>query len=153
MINEYIARKDDYIFWKNVRMTNDHIFEFIKNKFPNSLILPEFNMIDWFVIDENLPIEIQSTIVDRDGIPRHAHFENAIRQQLEQNIINYGTCWFFFDEYYLKYLQKDIGKTVSINYDWLYKLLQEEKLKIFTVTHDGKIDEKPCNNVYQETIK
>lgn len=147
-----ILRKNGYAWWYDVRVVDNYIFEFIKNKFPKSLILPEFDQIDWFVIDENLPIEIQSTIThlrvtgSRDNSPLHSEFENKIRRQLEQNIINYDKCWFFFDTDYLKYLQNDLFKNASINLDWFYKFIKDEKLKVFTCSYDGKIEEKSCKD-------
>lgn len=141
-----IYKKNDYIFWNKVSVIDNYILEFLKNKFPNSLILPEFTMIDWFVLNENLPIEIQSTIIKSIGSPAHSAFEDHIRQQIEQNIKNYEKCWFFFDSEYLRYLQNDIERNISINYDWLYKLLKCEKLKIFTCSYDGNIVERTCED-------
>ena len=136
-----IVRNKGYIFWTNVCITDNFIFEFIKNKFPNGLVLPEFCMIDWFVLEKDLPIEIQSTMLKPSGTPAHAAFEKSIRTQLEQNIKNYEKCWFFFDSEYLRYLQNDIEKNISINYDWFYKLMEEGKLIVFTCSFDGKIKE------------
>lgn len=138
-----IVNKNGYTFWNNVSVVDDYIFEFIRNKFPDSLILPEFNKVDWTVIDKNLPIEIQSTIVNSKGMTiSHSQFEGHIRQQLEQNIKTSGRCWFFFDAEYLRYLQSVAGGCISINFDWFYRLMKDEKLKVFTVTYDGKIEEK-----------
>lgn len=137
-----LAKKYDYIFWHDESIVDDYIHKFLKSKFPGCLIIPEFTMIDWFVIDENLPIEIQSTIIKVGVTPAHSYFENKIRQSLEQNISIYGKCWFFFDDAYLRYLQNDIEKNISINLDWLYKLIKANKIRIFTVTYDGKIEEK-----------
>lgn len=137
-----ISEKDGYIFWNKVSVVDNYIFEFIKNKFPNGLVIPEFCLIDWFVLEKDLPVEIQSTMLKPTGTPAHANFEKAIRTQLEQNIINYGKCWFFFDSEYLRYLQNDIEKNISINYDWFYKLMKEKKLVVFTCSYDGQIEER-----------
>jgi hypothetical protein len=137
-----IAIKDGYTFWYDVSVVDDHIFQYLCNKFPNGLVVPEFCEIDYFVLQQNLPVEIQSTMLKPSLTPAHSGFEKTIRQQLEQNINNYGKCWFFFDSEYLRYLQTDIEKNISINYDWFYKLMREEKLKVFTVSHDGKIEER-----------
>ncbi len=137
-----IATKNGYTFWYDASLVDDYIFKYLSNKFPNGLIIPEFCLIDHFVLEQNLPIEIQSTMLKSTLTPAHSAFEKTIRQQLEQNINNYGKCWFFFDSEYLRYLQNDIEKNISINYDWFYKLMKEEKLKVFTVSYDGKIEEK-----------
>lgn len=137
-----IAKKGEYTFWYNMSIVNDYIFEYISNKFPNGLIVPEFCLIDYFVLEKDLPIEIQSTLLKPTITPAHANFEKTIRPQLEQNINNYGKCWFFFDSEYLRYLQNDIEKNISVNYDWFYKLMKDEKLKVFTVSYDGKIEER-----------
>lgn len=139
---EGIVKKNGYVFWNNVSLVDNYIFEYLKSIFPNGLILPEFCLIDWFVLEENLPIEIQSTLLKSTGTPAHANFEKSIRQQLEQNIKNYEKCWFFFDSEYLRYLQNDIEKNISVNYDWFYKLMKDEKLKVFTCSYNGKIEEK-----------
>lgn len=137
-----IIRINGYIFWRYASIIDDHIFQYLSNKFPKGLIVPEFNLVDWIVIDENLPIEIQSTIVDKNGHISHSQFEEHIRKQLEQNIKIFGRCWFFFDAEYLRYLQNDAGGCISINFDWFYKLMKENKLEVFTVTYDGKIEKK-----------
>lgn len=137
-----IVIKNGYTFWYNVSVVDDYIFEYLSKKFPNGLIIPEFCLIDYFVLEQDLPIEIQSTLLRPTITPAHANFEKTIRQQLEQNINNYGKCWFFFDSEYLRYLQNDIEKNISINYDWLYKLMKDEKLKVFTISYDGKIEER-----------
>lgn len=137
-----IIKKNGYTFWSNVSIVDEYIFEFIRNKFPDSLILPEFNRVDWTVIDKNLPIEIQSTIISKEMTMSHVQFEEHIRQQLEQNIKTSGRCWFFFDAEYLRYLQNTAGGCISINFDWFYRLIKGDELKVFTVTHDGNIEEK-----------
>lgn len=142
-----IVRKDGYVFWNNVSVVDDYVFKFIRNKFPDSLILPEFNLVDWTVIDKDLPIEIQSTIVNnKSKTISHSQFEEHIRQQLEQNIKNSGRCWFFFDGEYLRYLQNAATGAMSINFDWFYRLMKENKLNVFTVIYDGKIEEKSCED-------
>lgn len=138
-----IVRKNEYIFWKDVSVTYDYIFNFLYNKFQNAIIIPEFDNVDLFIIDENLPVEIQSTTIhSRDSLPVHSQFEDKIQRQLTQNIVNYGRCWFFFDENYLKYFQNDIAKNSSINLDWFYKFIKDDKLTVFTCSYDGNIIER-----------
>lgn len=137
-----IVRKNGYIFWHNVSVVENYIFEYISKEFPNGLIIPEFCLIDYFVLEKDLPVEIQSTLLKPTLTPAHANFEKVIRQQLEQNIKTYNRCWFFFDSEYLRYLQNEIEKNISINFDWFYKLMKDEKLKVFTCSFDGKIEER-----------
>lgn len=137
-----IIKYKEYTFWTHASIVDNYIFEFLDTNFPESLILPEFNNIDWFVMSENLPIEIQSTRITPTGTPAHSNFENAIRQQLEQNIGTYEKCWFFMDSEYLRYLQLIAGRNISMNMDWFYKLMREEKLIVFTISYDCKIEMK-----------
>lgn len=141
-----IVNYKDYIFWTNAPVVDDFVFDFLDTNFPESLIIPEFNNIDWFIMSENLPVEIQSTRITSSGTPAHSNFENAIRQQLEQNIKTYGRCWFFMDSEYLRYLQLVAGRNISMNMDWFYKLVKEEKLIVFTISYDGIIESKTYNS-------
>ena len=71
----------------------------------------------------------------------YSGWENEIRRQIEQNIVNHGKCWFFFDSELLRAM-KNSGKNTSINMDWFRKYMKEEKLKVFTISYDGTIEEK-----------
>ncbi len=71
----------------------------------------------------------------------YSRWEGNIREQIEQNIINHGRWWFFFDSELLRCTQNS-GKQTSINMDWFRKFMKEEKLMVFTVNHDGNIKEK-----------
>lgn len=134
-----IVEFDGYIFWTKAEVVKPYIIKYLKEKFPDSLILQEFNRIDMTIPGENLPIEIQSTIVNPS--PLHAVFENNIRKQIEDNIENYDRCWFFFDSEYLKYLQNENGSKISINLDWMTKYIKENKLMVFIISHEGIIRE------------
>lgn len=121
-----------------------YILEFLQKEFPDSLIIQEFDKVDFFVLDENLPVEIQSTYDRERGKYKSSdisRFEDVIRRQIEQNIKISGRCWFFFDTKFLIHLQNDVGKGSSINLDWLYQLWKNEKVKIFVISHDGIIRE------------
>lgn len=137
-----VLTKNGYTFWYKASVVEKYIFEYISKTFPDDLVIPEFCLIDYFVLGKDIPIEIQSTLLKPTGSPAHANFEKNIRSQLEQNIKIYNICWFIFDSEYLRYLQNDIEKNISINYDWLYKLIRDGKLKVFTCSHEGKIEEK-----------
>lgn len=135
----------NYKFWiaDDVR---PYIFEFLKKEFPGAIIIHEFDQVDIFVLDENLPIEIQSVRYQRKGrdmlyAPRISDFEDDIRRQIETNINIYERCWFFFDASLLKYLQNDLSRHNSISMDWLYQYFKADKMRIFTITLDGKIKE------------
>lgn len=62
-----------------------------------------------------------------------------IEKQVKQDCGYFGKCWLFIDEEYLRYFQNEITKGARINFDWLYQLLKEEKLKIFTIDYLGNI--------------
>ncbi len=146
-INEICINNIIYKTW-SVELIRPFITNFLKEKYPKSLILSEINKIDILLLDnesnEIIPVEIQKTPIDyRNGSCfRHAGFEDMIRRQLEDNIENYEKCWFFFDSEYLRFLQsKDVGKNTSINMTWLVKLMKENKLKVFVMRYDGIVTE------------
>lgn len=90
----------DYIFWNKAEIVLPLIYEFLKINYPNCLILPELNHIDFVVLDENLPVEVQSTIIlgsqkRKKRNLAHSLFEQLIEKQIKQNIERYGKCWFF----------------------------------------------------------
>jgi len=136
-----------YKTWK-VEFIRPLITKFLKEKYPDSLIISEINKIDILLLDNKLdeiiPVEIQKTPIDyrKNACFCHAEFEDIIRRQLEDNIENYEKCWFFFDSEYLRFLQSnDVGKNISINLTWLVKLMKENTLKVFVIRHDGIVKE------------
>jgi len=132
-----------YKTW-SVKLIRPLITKFLKEKYPDSLILSEINKIDIMLFDNKsddiIPIEIQKTPIDHrnNSCFRHAQFEDMIRRQLEDNIENYDKCWFFFDAEYLRYLQSEtVGKNTTINMTWLVKLIKDNTLKAFAIRYDG----------------
>lgn len=135
----------DYKFWISDEV-RPFIFGFLKKEFPDKFIMHEFDQVDIFVLDENLPIEIQSVHRQTKGKeklrgPRISGFEDNIRRQIEADISIYGRCWFFFDASLLEYLQNDLGRHTSINMDWMYQYFKDGKMRLFTVTYNGIIKE------------
>jgi len=130
----------DYIFWRYADDVRDYIFESLEKEFPDAFIIDELDRIDISVLDENLPIEIQATPF-RNHSPLIAEFEDRIRRQTEQNVVISGQCRLFFDDALLRYIKKGLGTNVSINLDWLYRYMKEDKVRIFTITYDGIIRE------------
>ena len=126
----------DYIFWKDAEIVKPYVRRYLDKIFPGKLIVRELNAIDFSIPEENLPIEIQATPYP----VRYARFEQAIKNQIEQNIISYDRCWFFFDSELFRCM-KNASKGMSINMDWFRNYIKEEKLKVFTINHIGIIDE------------
>lgn len=118
-----------------------YIMNFLINIFPESIIIRETNgKVDIMILDENLPVEIQATIITKHCV--HAStFEDSSRRQIEQNIEISGRMWLFIDEKFLKFLNNSTNRNISINLDWLYQLWKSEKVKIFTITYNGIIRE------------
>lgn len=147
-IVEVKYKNDTYKTW-TVKSIRPLITNFLKEKYPNSIIVPEINVIDITIFDNNsneiIPVEIQkSPTTKKSGAMKfgNSQFENSIRKQIDDNIENYGKCWFFFDSEYLMYLQsKNIGIKTSINMTWLIKLMKENTLKVFVVRYDGLVRE------------
>jgi hypothetical protein len=136
----------DYIFWNKAEIVLPLIYEFLKINYPNCLILPELNHIDFVVLDENLPVEVQSTIIlgsqkRKKRNLAHSLFEQLIEKQIKQNIERYGKCWFFFDSEKFKYLKSETSNSIRLNFKWLVKYVQDGLLKVFIVSHDGQIKE------------
>jgi len=129
----------DYIVWTNADIVKSYIIQFLKNIFPGKIIVRELNMIDLTVPEENLPIEIEYTVTSRDRFT-FSKWENDIRKQIEQNIINYDKCWFFFDSELFRAMQ-NARRLMSINMDWFRTYMKEEKLRVFTVSYNGIINE------------
>lgn len=131
---------EDHVFWKHADGVRHYVFEYLEKEFPDAFIIDELDRIDISVLDENLPVEIQSTVFRRHT-PMISAFEDDIRRQVEQNVAISGRCWLFFDDALLRYIKKGVGANVSINLDWLYKYMKEEKVRIFTITYDGIVRE------------
>lgn len=137
-----------YKTW-SVEFIKSHVIEFLKEKYPDSLILSELNKIDLTIFDnknnEIIPVEIQkSTIFRNKGkyIFNHAEFEDSIRRQLNYNIKYSNICWFFFDAEYLRYLQSgNIKRNAIIDMEWIIELMEENKLKVFSIKYDGLVKE------------
>ncbi len=129
-----------FVFWNKAKIVKPYVKQYLREKFPNSLIIRELNQIDLVDLNENLPIEIQSTPSSNIGI-KNSYFEDLIRRQIEDNIENYERCWFFFDSEYYRYLKDTIHDKLSMNLDWFAKYVKENKLKVFTVKYDGIINE------------
>lgn len=136
-----------YVVWTNVKVVRRYVKDELIKRFPGRLIVRELNQIDYTVPEENLPIEIQATIASIDNrehrkpMIRYSQWEKDIRTQIEQNIIAYNNCWFFFDSELLGAM-KCSSRNTSINLDWFRKFMKEGKLKVFTVSYDGVIEEK-----------
>jgi len=129
----------EHTFWTHADVVRQYIKEDLKKRFPGKLIVRELNRIDLTIPEDNLPVEIQSTRTVGGGV-HYSGWENEIRRQIEQDII-YSKCLFFFDSELLRAM-KNAGKAMSINMDWFRKLMKEEKLRVFTISHDGIIEEK-----------
>jgi hypothetical protein len=125
-----------YIFWKDAEIVKPYVRIYLDKIFPGKLIVKELNAIDFSIPEENLPVEIQATPYP----VRYARFEQAIKNQIEQNIIAYDRCWFFFDSELFRCM-KNASMGMSINMDWFRNYIKEEKLKVFTINHVGIIDE------------
>ncbi len=130
----------EYTFWTQAKVVRKYIKDYLKDRFLGRLIIRELNQVDLSIPEENLPIEIQSTHVVKGGL-HYAGWEDRIRRQLDQNIVSYGRCIFFFDESLLLAM-KNAGRCISINMDWFRKYMKEEKLEVFTATYDGVIKQK-----------
>jgi uncharacterized FlaG/YvyC family protein len=152
-IVKWYADGEEYIFWTFAEPIKKYIIDYLKKRFPNKLIVRELNKIDLSIPEENLPIEIQATPVHhffKDNkrankiSPKYSQFENDIIKQINQGIV-YGVCWFFFDSELLRTMQNSVnrkGSSISINMDWFRKLMKDGKLKVFTVSYNGIIEEK-----------
>lgn len=110
---------EEYTFWTYADLMKPFIINFLKERFPGKLIVRELNLIDLSIPEDNLPIEIQATIV-----------------QNVKNIVSYHKCWFFFDSELLRSMM-NVGRNMSIKFR---NYMKEGKLKVFTVSHDRIID-------------
>lgn len=144
-----IAEFKGYTFWHNVGVVENYVWDYLENRFPDSIVFPELFRADFVLLNENIPVEIQSTILlfSKKGtdnariIISHTQFELSIEKQIKQNVNRFGVCWFFFDSEYLRYLQNELTRAARINLDWLYQLMNEGKVRAFTISHDGIITE------------
>ena len=143
-MTKIIFGENEYIFWNKAKIVLPFIYEFLKTNFPDHLILPELNHIDFVVLEENLPVEVQSTIIlgskkEEKKHLAHSYFEQMIEKQIKQNIERYGKCWFFFDSEKLRYLKSETSSSIRLNFKWFVKYVQDGLLKVFIVSHDGQI--------------
>lgn len=145
-ITSLTFNENEYTFWTHAKVVLPHVYKFLKTNFPDSIILPEFNHTDFVVLQENLPVEVQSTIIygyndsEKKGLG-HSYFEQMIEKQIKQNIERYGKCWFFFDSEYFRYLQSGTDNSIRTEYKWFIKYVRDNLLYVFIVSHDGKIKE------------
>lgn len=143
-MTKIVFGENEYIFWNKAKIVLPFIYEFLKTNFPDHLILPELNYIDFVVLEENLPVEVQSTIIlgskkkEKKHLA-HSYFEQMIEKQIKQNIERYGKCWFFFDSEKLRYLKSETSSSIRLNFKWFVKYVQDGLLKVFIVSHDGQI--------------
>ena len=143
-MTKIVFGENEYIFWNKAKIVLPFIYEFLKTNFPDHLILPELNHIDFVVLEENLPVEVQSTIIlgsnkKEEKNLAHSYFEQMIEKQIKQNIERYGKCWFFFDSEKLRYLKSETSSSIRLNFKWFVKYVQDGLLKVFIVSHDGQI--------------
>ncbi len=134
-----------YKTWK-VEFIRPFIYRYLKERYPDSLIVREISKIDITVFDNlsnnRIPVEIQKTPLSVTKTFSHIVFEQSIRTQIEINIKTYSLCWFFFDSEYLRYLQSgNIGKATSINMTWIINLMRENTLRVFTIKYNGDVRE------------
>lgn len=138
-----IVEYKGYLFWHHVKVVKENVWKFLENKFPEYIVYPEMFRADFFILNENLPVEVQSTILVKyksgvKGID-HSRFESVIQKQIQENVELFGKCWFFFDFAYLQFLKSDITTSCKINFDWLYQFMKTDKVKVFTISYDGNI--------------
>lgn len=152
-ITSITFNENKYTFWTHAKVVLPQVYKFLKTNFPDSLILPEFNHIDFVVLEKNLPVEVQSTIIlghndtEKKALA-HSYFEQMIEKQIKQNIERYGKCWFFFDSEYFRYLQSETSNSIRTELSWFIKYVKDDLLKVFIVSYEGNI-----KSVYQEDLK
>ncbi|MDO9097011.1 MAG: hypothetical protein Q7U60_02665, partial [Candidatus Methanoperedens sp.] len=145
-ITTLFFNENEYKFWNNASIALPYIYKFLKKSYPESIILPEFNHTNFVVLQENLPVEVQSTIIcghnnSETKHLQHSLFEQMIEKQIKQNIEIYNKCWFFFDSEYFRYLQSETNNSIRTEYKWFLKYIRDNLLYVFIVSHDGKIKE------------
>lgn len=130
----------EYNFWIHAKVVRRYVRDDLKKRFPGKIIAREMNSIDYTIPELNLPVEIQATRAYNLGI-HYSGWENEIRKQIEQNIINSGRCLFYFDSELLKAM-RNAKKNISINMDWFRTYIKEKKLEVFVINHNGIIESK-----------
>lgn len=79
-------------YW-TVEEIRPHIIRYLKDKFPESIIMREFDKIDIMILGPNIPVDIQKTYIHHvNGSVRISGFEDNTRRQIEINIQNCGQC-------------------------------------------------------------
>lgn len=136
--------ENEYVFWNKAEIVLPFVYEFLRNNFPSQIILSEFNHIDFVVLGENLPVEVQSTIIlgrskSNEKNIGSSYFEQMIEKQIKQNIERYEKCWFFFDSEFLRYLKSQISRANRLDMDWLLNYMQNDSLKVFAISYNGEI--------------
>ena len=135
----------EYTVWTHAKVVRPYIRKFLQERFPENLIVRELNRVDFSIPGKNLPIEIQATIVGHSNTKyasiHYATWENNIRTQIDRNIVPHELCWFFFDSELLTCM-KNATRGMDISMDWFRQYMKEDKLKVFTVSHEGVIEEK-----------
>ena len=133
-----------YKTW-TVKLISPFVIKSLKEKYPDSLAVRGLTDIVVFdnKSDDIIPVEIQKTPINiYTKTFMHSEFEKEIRKGLEDNIENYGKCWFFFDSEYLRFLQSgNVGKNTSIDMTWLVKLMKEKEFRVFVIKYDGVVKE------------
>lgn len=119
-----------------------YIIRYLKEKFPDSVIRQESNMVDIVVLTKrnSIPVEIQKTRTTKNST-YVCSFEDDTRRQIEQNIEISGQCWLFLDDKFIEYLRNVSNTKISLNMKWLYEYYKDEKVKIFSITRNGVIKE------------
>lgn len=136
----------EYTFWTNAEIVLPHVYHYLTQIYPNDFILSEFNFIDFVVLGENLPVEVQSTIILRRSdnekkVLAHSYFEQMIGKQIRQNVERYGKCWFFFDSEYFRYLRSEGSISRKLDFGWFVDYVRDHLLRIFIIDYTGVIDE------------
>src|SRR3990167_917226 len=125
--------ENKYTFWHIADVIYPYISNFLDKQFSDSIRIREFNYTDYVVLKENLPVEVQATVLSvRNGSSNpgglnHSEFEQKIEKQIKQDIDRYKRCIFFLDSEYLRYLQNNATKNVRINFEWFHQFIKDEK--------------------------
>jgi len=146
-VTKLVFDGEEYIFWNKAEIVLPFIYEYLKNYFPSQLILREFNHIDFVVLGENLPIEVQSTIILGRSNIGSSYFEQMIEKQIKQNVERYGHCWFFFDSEFLRYLKSRISRANRLDLGWLINYMHGELVKAFVINYCGEIKHLSIKNI------
>lgn len=148
---EGICEYNGYTFWHRADVVRDKIWDFLQTTFPNGIVFPELFGVDLVVLGENIPVEIQSTIIlgykdKRKRIIAHSQFEMMIEKQIKQDCSYFGKCWLFIDAEYLKYLQNETTNKARINLDWFYQLIKDGLVRVFLIDYQGEIKDTTYND-------